>query len=279
MPRPDVARRAWRRDARDRAAQPRARRHRLSADHARRGAARLSPFRRPVRAPSLVVTARSSDLGATRATRRRGHRRHHRARHPLAACRHQIGVAVAQCAGQAGRARAGAREAWLVDGSGRVTEGASSNAWIVDRDGKLITHPLGRDILPGITRSVVIDVIKAQGLAFEERAFTVEEAYAAREAFVTSASQIVQPVVRIDGRPVGDGAPGPIATALRRDFHRHAEFSLTPSGSKTHDISVVCGRSRQLALAPGPHCHLMVPLGTGAASRRGEAAHTAAAYV
>jgi D-alanine transaminase len=119
----------------------------------------------------------------------------------------------------------GAREAWLVDPQGRVTEGASSNAWIVSRDGVLITRPLGRDILPGITRAVVVDVIKAQGLTFEERAFTVEEAYAAREAFVTSASQIVQPVVRIDGRPVGNGAPGLVASALRRDFHRHAEVS------------------------------------------------------
>jgi len=119
----------------------------------------------------------------------------------------------------------GAREAWLTDTQGRITEGASSNAWIVNREGKLITHPLGYDILPGITRSVVIDVIKAQGLAFEERAFTVEEAYAAREAFVTSASQIVLPVVSINGRPVGNGAPGLIATALRREYHRHAEIS------------------------------------------------------
>jgi D-alanine transaminase len=119
----------------------------------------------------------------------------------------------------------GAREAWLVDAHGRVTEGASSNAWIVARDGMLITHPLGRDILPGITRSVVIDVLKAQGIAFEERAFTVKEAYAAREAFVTSASQIVLPVVSIDGRPVGNGAPGLIATGLRRDYHRHTEFT------------------------------------------------------
>jgi D-alanine transaminase len=120
---------------------------------------------------------------------------------------------------------AGAHEAWLVDREGRVTEGASSNAWIVTREGTLVTHPLGRDILPGITRSVVIDVIRAQGLAFEERAFTVEEAYAAREAFITSASQIVQPVVMIDGRPVGNGAPGLITAALRRDYHRYAEFS------------------------------------------------------
>ena len=117
----------------------------------------------------------------------------------------------------------GAREAWLVDAQGRVTEGASSNAWIVSRDGVLITRALGNDILPGITRSVVIDMVKAQGLAFEERAFTVEEAYAAREAFLTSASQIVMPVVSIDGRPVGNGAPGLFAAALRRDYHRHAE--------------------------------------------------------
>jgi D-alanine transaminase len=119
----------------------------------------------------------------------------------------------------------GAREAWLVDNAGRITEGASSNAWIVARDGKVVTHPLGQDILPGITRSVVLDVIKAQGLAFEERAFTLDEAYAAREAFLTSASQIVIPVIAINGRPVGNGAPGLIAAALRRDFHRHAEVS------------------------------------------------------
>jgi len=124
---------------------------------------------------------------------------------------------------QAARAR-GAREAWLVDAQGRVTEGASSNAWIVSSDGKLITRPLGHDILPGITRSVVLDVIAAQGLTLEERAFTVAEAYAAREAFVTSASQTVLPVVNIDGRPVGNGAPGLVATALRRDYHRYAEI-------------------------------------------------------
>ena len=119
----------------------------------------------------------------------------------------------------------GAKEAWLVDDQGRVTEGASSNAWIVTRDGKLVTRPLSGDILPGITRSVVIDLIAREGLGFEERPFTVEEAYAAREAFVTSASQLVMPVVQIDGRPVGNGAPGLIASALRRDYHSQAEFS------------------------------------------------------
>jgi len=118
----------------------------------------------------------------------------------------------------------GAREAWFVDRDGWVTEGSSTNAWIVTHEGKVVTRPADNGILRGITRSVLIDAIKAQGLIFEERPFTVAEAYAAREAFVTAASQIVMPVVRIDGRPVGDAKPGPVATALRRDFHRYAEW-------------------------------------------------------
>src|SRR5579884_2505623 len=103
----------------------------------------------------------------------------------------------------------GAREAWLVDERGYVTEGASSNAWIVTGEGVVVTRPLGTDILPGVTRSVLLQVLAARGLQFEERAFTVEEAYVAREAFVTSASQIVMPVIRIDNRAIGGGKPGP----------------------------------------------------------------------
>lgn len=120
---------------------------------------------------------------------------------------------------------AGAQEAWFVDKDGKVTEGSSSNAWIVTRDGKLVTRPADSGILRGVTRAGVLDVIAATGLAFEERAFTVEEAYAAREAFVTSATQVVMPVVRIDGRPVGNGAPGLVASALRRDFRSHVELA------------------------------------------------------
>ena len=119
----------------------------------------------------------------------------------------------------------GAREAWFVDAEGRVTEGSSSNAWIVTRDGKVVTRQADHAILRGITRTVVLDVMKAQGLKLEERPFTVDEALAAREAFLTSASQIVIPVVRIDGQPIGNGAPGLIATALRRDFHACAEIA------------------------------------------------------
>jgi D-alanine transaminase len=119
----------------------------------------------------------------------------------------------------------GAREAWFVDAQGLVTEGSSSNAWIVTREGKLVTRQADHGILKGITRAVVIDTIAAQGLKLEERAFTLKEAQDAREAFITSASQIVLPVVKIDGRPVGNGAPGLVASALRRDFHARAEAS------------------------------------------------------
>jgi len=118
----------------------------------------------------------------------------------------------------------GAREAWFVDKDGAVTEGASTNAWIVTGAGTLVTRPADHAILRGIARTVLFDVIKAQGLRLEERAFTLAEACAAREAFVTAATQIVLPVVRIDGRAIGDGKPGPVAIALRREFHRYTEI-------------------------------------------------------
>jgi len=117
----------------------------------------------------------------------------------------------------------GAREAWFVDKDGAVTEGASSNAWIVTAAGTLVTRHADHGILRGITRAVVLDVLKAQGLTVAERPFTLAEAYAAREAFITSATQTVMPVVAIDGYSIGDGKPGPVATALRREFHRFAE--------------------------------------------------------
>jgi D-alanine transaminase len=117
----------------------------------------------------------------------------------------------------------GARDAWFVDNSGAVTEASSANAWIVTQDGALVTRHADHAILRGITRTVVLDAIKAEALHLEERAFTLQEARAAREAFITSATQIVLPVVRIDGHAVGDGKPGPVATALRGAFHRYAE--------------------------------------------------------
>jgi D-alanine transaminase len=120
---------------------------------------------------------------------------------------------------------AGAREAWLVDADGFVSEGASTNAWIVTRSGQIVTRPAEFGILRGITRTVVLEVAATQGLAVEERPFTVAEAHMAREAFATAATQVVMPVVMIDGEPVGDGKPGPVARSLRARFHETAEAS------------------------------------------------------
>ena len=117
----------------------------------------------------------------------------------------------------------GARDAWFVDKAGLVTEASSANAWIVTDAGKLVTRHADHAILHGITRSVVLEAIKEQNIAVELRAFTLEEAYKAREAFITSASQIVLPVVSINGSTIGDGKPGLVATALRSVFHRYAE--------------------------------------------------------
>ena len=118
-----------------------------------------------------------------------------------------------------------AGEAWLVDADGCVTEGASSNAWIVDKDGRLITRQIDNAILRGVTRTTLIDLIEREGLKLVERPFTVAEAKAAREAFVTSATNIVMPVVSIDGQPIGNGAPGLLTLKLRADFHAVAELA------------------------------------------------------
>jgi D-alanine transaminase len=117
----------------------------------------------------------------------------------------------------------GANDAWFVDDEGFVTEGGSANAWIIDREGRLITRALDQSILPGITRSVLLDLLKREGITLIERPFTIPEAQAAREAFMTSATSLVMPVVSIDGKPIGNGAPGLIAQQLRAQFHEAAE--------------------------------------------------------
>ena len=118
-----------------------------------------------------------------------------------------------------------AKEAWFVDEKGFVTEGGSSNAWIIDRNGRLVTRATDASILPGITRMAVLDLLKREGLELEIRPFTVEEAKAAREAFITSATNHVMPVVRIDGAPIGNGAPGLMSQKLRSLYYEAAEIS------------------------------------------------------
>jgi D-alanine transaminase len=121
---------------------------------------------------------------------------------------------------------AGAQEAWFVDPDRTVKEGGSTNAWIVSKEGKLVTRPADFGILRGITRATVMDVAKKLGLAVEERAFTVDEAKSAREAFVTSATTIVMPVVEIDGSPVANGHPGSVSLTLREAFFGVAEKTV-----------------------------------------------------
>lgn len=114
----------------------------------------------------------------------------------------------------------GAYDALLVDGHGNVTEGTASNAWIVTADGHLVTRPLSTDILPGVTRLAILDVARAQGLTPIERPFSVAEARAAREVFLTGTTSMILPVVRIDGVRIGDGSPGPLTRALRTAYER-----------------------------------------------------------
>ncbi|RWL81124.1 MAG: D-amino-acid transaminase [Mesorhizobium sp.] len=120
---------------------------------------------------------------------------------------------------------AGAQEAWFVDADGNVKEGGSSNAWIVTRDGVLVTRPAEHGILRGITRTTLFDVAAKLGLKIEERGFSVTEAKAAREAFISSATTIAMPVVEIDGAPIANGHPGSMTLSLRQAFFDVAEKS------------------------------------------------------
>ncbi|HSU06772.1 MAG TPA: D-amino-acid transaminase [Acetobacteraceae bacterium] len=126
---------------------------------------------------------------------------------------------------QAARAQ-GALEAILVDADGMVTEGAATSFWIVDSDGVLRTRHLDHGILPGCTRSALVELMEDEGVGFAERAFSVQELNAAREAFITSATSFVKPIVRLDGRAVGDGKIGPVTRRLFELFARHVKGDL-----------------------------------------------------
>ena len=118
---------------------------------------------------------------------------------------------------------AGDFEAWQVDRAGNVTEGTSTNAWIVTKAGEVVTRAATNAILNGVTRLGVIRVIEQAGLRFVERPFSVAEAKDAREAFLTSTTAYVTPVVRIDDSAVGDGKPGPLARELGQFYRRYVE--------------------------------------------------------
>jgi D-alanine transaminase len=119
----------------------------------------------------------------------------------------------------------GAKEAWFVDRDGFVTEGAATNAWIITKDGKLVTRPAEFGILRGVTRTTLFDLAAKEKLTIEERPFTVAEAKAAREAFISAATTLIMPVVKIDDTVIGNGKPGSMALRLRAEFHSHAEMA------------------------------------------------------
>jgi D-alanine transaminase len=172
--------------------------------------------------PGLVVTAKSLDPRLNEARAASGvkvvTRTHERWAHPHIKTLQLLPNVLAK---QSAR-EAGAFEAWFVDRDGYVTDGASTNAWIVTAQDKLVTRQPDAAILAGVARATLIDVAASLKLALEQRPFTRGQAYAAREAFLSSATTVVLPVVEIDGRPIGDGQPGPAALALRRRFHEIA---------------------------------------------------------
>ena len=192
-------------------------------------APRDHPFPVPAPAPSLVITAKPVDMERSEARAALGVGVVTMPENRWARCDIKtIGLLPNVLAKQAAR-EAGAAEAWFVDDMGLVTEGGSSNAWIVDARGVLRTRDVQSNILRGVTRASIVALAAELGLDLETRPFTAEEALASREAFVTGAGSLVLPVVRIDGKPVGDGAPGPVAKRLRRLYIAEARRNAAGS--------------------------------------------------
>lgn len=177
---------------------------------------------KPVR-PAVVITVKGFDRAASEAKAARGVGVVTTPENRWGRCDIKtVGLLPNALAKQKAR-EVGAAEAWFVDDLGFVTEGASSNAWIVDANGSLRTRDTNANILRGITRDTLLDVIRDAGLTVNERPFTPDEAVAAKEAFITGAGTLVQPVIAVDGRVVGDGAPGPVAMRLRSLYIERAK--------------------------------------------------------
>ncbi len=173
-------------------------------------------------APTVVVTVRRTDQAARARRAREGVRAITVPDIRWGRCDiKSVSLLPNVLAKQAAR-EADAYEAWLVDRDGFVTEGTSSTAWIVDAQGCLRTRALGNDILPSVTRAVLLSLARERQLAVDERAFTVAEVKAAKEAFMSSASSVATPIVVIDGAVIGSGTPGPIAQALHSAYFEGA---------------------------------------------------------
>lgn len=173
--------------------------------------------------PSVVITAKSLDRAASEAKAAKGITVITTPENRWGRCDIKtVGLLPNVLARQAARER-GAGEALFVDDLGLITEGASANAWILDRDGVLRTRDTQANILRGVTRRTLLDVIAEAGLKVEERPFTPEDMAQAKEAFITGAGSLVLPVIAIDGQPIGGGAPGPVAKRLRSLYIERAK--------------------------------------------------------
>ncbi len=181
-----------------------------------RGTARRDhPFPSPDTPPSVVVTSRSVSATKSEAQAAKGVAVVTQPDIRWGRCDIKtVGLLANVLAKQAARER-GAYEAWMVDEMGLVTEGSSTNAWIVDKHGKLRTRDTQANILKGITRTAIMDLIASEDIELDERPFSVDDAKEAREAFFTAAGAFVMPAISIDGVKIGDGTPGPITTKLR----------------------------------------------------------------
>ena len=174
-------------------------------------------------APSVIVTAKAVDRAAAEAKAAKGIGAVTTPENRWGRCDIKTTNLLPNVMARQAAAEAGAGEAWFVDELGFVTEGAASNAWIVDADGRLRTRDTNANILRGVTRRTLMDLIAEEGLQVDERPFTPAEARSAREAFITGAGALVLPVVAIDGKPVGDGRVGPLASRLRRLYIERAK--------------------------------------------------------
>ena len=172
-------------------------------------------FPQPGVPATLVITAKVNDLAAAEARAQAGVGVISLAENRWGRCDIKTVNLLPNVLAKQAAKQAGAVEAWFVDDLGLVTEGASSNAWIVDAQGVLRTRDIQANILRGITRETLMTVIAETGMRLDERPFTLEEAGSAREAFITGAGTLVMPVVRLNGVDIGNGAPGPVAKRLR----------------------------------------------------------------
>lgn len=188
-----------------------------------RGAARRDhPIPSPARKPSLIVMVHPMNTAAIAQRRIEGVRVVTAPDERWARCDIKSTQLLANLLAKTAARRAGAFEVWMVDRDGFITEGASTTAWIVDAQGRLITRDLSRAILPGVTRRILLKAAQEAQIPVLERAFTPQEAASAKEAFLTAASAAAIPIVAIDGKPIGDGKPGPLTQHLAELYARQS---------------------------------------------------------